>query len=58
LIPFEVDLRDKVKPIEDFHNWLFANEGPGILNWLIAGFLDRQEHGFAEPECVEEFGRQ
>jgi putative DNA primase/helicase len=29
-----------------------ATELPGILNWLIAGCLDWQRHGLAEPEAV------
>lgn len=54
LIPFTVDLRDKVKPIPDFDKWLILNEGPGILAWLVRGFLDYQGNGLQEPEIVTE----
>lgn len=52
LIPFAVDLRQKVKPIADFDRWLVKHEGPGILAWLVRGYLDYREHGLTEPSCV------
>ena len=54
LIPFNVDLRDKVAPIPDFDQWLVKNEGPGILAWLVRGYLDYRENGLIEPDCVRE----
>ncbi|TWU10813.1 DNA primase family protein [Allorhodopirellula heiligendammensis] len=54
LIPFSVDLRKKVKPIADFDRWLVKHEGPGILSWLVRGYLDYREHGLQEPSCVTE----
>ena len=29
-----------------------ANEGPGILRWLVEGCLEWQQHGLDEPEAV------
>jgi putative DNA primase/helicase len=52
VIPFTVDIRTKTSPIPDFDRTLVEAEGSGILNWLIAGCLDYQKHGFIEPECV------
>lgn len=54
LIPFVVDLREKVKPVPDFDKWLVKHEGPGILAWLVRGFLDYQEHGLQEPKTITE----
>ena len=57
LIPFEVDLRDKVDPIPDFHMVLAKEEGPGILNWLLDGYRQYvQQGGFDEPEAVKRSG--
>ena len=53
LIPFTVDLREKVAPIPDFHRWLVQNEGSGILNWLLAGYRDYRANGFIEPQTVK-----
>lgn len=52
LIPFTVDLRTVTDPIDNFDEILANEEGPGILNWLIAGYRDFRENGFKEPECV------
>ncbi len=52
LIPFRVDLRTVTQPIPDYHKMLVAEEGPGILNWLIDGFQDWQANGFIEPRSV------
>ena len=52
LIPFGVDIKDRVKPIPDFDKWLVQHEGPGILAWLVQGYLDYRENGFSEPASV------
>ena len=52
LLPFTVDIKDKVQPIPDFDKWLVQHEGPGILAWLVRGYLDYQENGFIEPASV------
>jgi putative DNA primase/helicase len=52
LIPFTVDIRTKIKPIPDLDKWLVANEGPGILAWLVRGYLDYRQHGLVEPSIV------
>lgn len=54
LIPFTVDLSNKVKPIKGFDRWLVQNEGPGILAWLVRGFMAYQREGLIEPEAVTE----
>jgi len=53
LIPFSVDVRTKVKPIPDFDKWLVQHEGPGILAWMVRGYLDYKEYGLQEPESVQ-----
>lgn len=35
IIPYQCERPEK--PIPEFAKWLFVNEGPGILNWLIEG---------------------
>ncbi len=57
LLPFSVDLRTKVEPIADFDRWLVANEGPGILAWLVRGFQDWRQNGFIEPSKVTQATR-
>jgi putative DNA primase/helicase len=52
LIPFRVDLRKVTEPIPDYHKLLVLEEGPGILNWLLAGFRDWKANGFIEPQSV------
>ncbi len=54
LIPFVVDLRQKVAPIPNFDEVLAKEEGPGILNWMIGGYLDYQANGLLEPEVVKD----
>jgi putative DNA primase/helicase len=54
LIPFVVDLRNKVAPIANYDEVLFIEEGQGILNWIVDGFLDYQEFGLLEPEVVKD----
>ncbi|MCA9136757.1 MAG: PriCT-2 domain-containing protein, partial [Planctomycetales bacterium] len=56
LIPFDVNLKDRVKPIPDYHNWLVKNEGPGILNWLLEGFAKYQRDGLHDPPEVVKRG--
>lgn len=52
LIPFSVNIGKKVEPIKDFDRWLVRNEGPGILAWLVQGYLEYQREGLKEPEVV------
>ena len=52
LIPFLVDLRKVTTPIPDLDKILVDEEGPGILNWLLAGYRDFKRNGFVEPPCV------
>lgn len=52
VIPFAVDLRTKVSSIPDYHRHLVRDEGPGILNWLLAGYRDYKQQGFGDPEAV------
>jgi putative DNA primase/helicase len=50
MIPFDVVIpKDERDP--HFGNKL-EDEGPGILQWMIDGCLDWQEHGLAPPETV------
>jgi putative DNA primase/helicase len=58
VIPFTVDLRNKVTPIPDYHRQLVETEGPGMLNWLLDGYRDYREHGFIEPDAVKQLGRE
>ena len=53
LIPFVVDLRKVTIPIPDLDKILVESEAAGILNWMIAGYIDYMQHGFVEPECVK-----
>ena len=53
LIPFLVDLRKVTTPIPDLDKILVETEGPGILRWLLDGWIDYRRHGFIEPECVK-----
>lgn len=52
LIPFTVDIGQRTTPRPGMAQWLFENEGPGILNWLLAGYRDWRQNGFAEPLAV------
>jgi len=52
LIPFLVNIRDKVAPIADFDKWLIQHEGRGILAWLVRGHLDYLANGLIEPDAV------
>ncbi len=57
LIPFAVDISDKVRPIPDYHLWLAEHEGSGILNWLLDGYRSYRRGGFTEPQCVTDAGK-
>ena len=50
LIPFNVTIPDADQDKQ--LNEKLRAERAGILNWLLAGFLDWQRGGFAEPEEV------
>lgn len=52
LIPFEIDIRKKTKPIPDFEKTLVEQEASGILNWLLAGFRLYRAEGLIEPPAV------
>ncbi|WP_436715067.1 phage/plasmid primase, P4 family [Roseiconus lacunae] len=54
LIPFAVNIRDRVDPVPGFHKRLVDSEGPGILNWLLAGFQNYRQNGFIEPAAVRD----
>ncbi|MCS7470886.1 phage/plasmid primase, P4 family [Stieleria sp. ICT_E10.1] len=58
IIPFAVDLRQRVKPKPDYHAEIIANEGPGVLNWLFVGYRDYRENGFVEPQAVKRLTQQ
>lgn len=59
LIPFKVRIKEKVKTVvKDFDRWLVRNEGPGILAWLVKGYLDYQTNGLIEPSCVTDATKQ
>ncbi len=51
-IPFEVKFRNTEKEIKDYADILVAEEGSGILNWMIAGLKQYREKGLAHPEDV------
>lgn len=55
VIPFTVDLRQKVASIPDYHKQLVREEGPGIVNWLLEGYRDYvATGGFVEPSAVKD----
>ncbi|HMB02696.1 MAG TPA: phage/plasmid primase, P4 family, partial [Isosphaeraceae bacterium] len=51
LIEFRVFIPPEDR-IKDFDKALIAEEGPGILAWLVRGCLDWQRVGLAEPPAV------
>jgi P4 family phage/plasmid primase-like protien len=51
LIPFDVFIPPEER-IKDLDKILIAEEGPGILNWLVQGCLEWQRTGLAEPQAV------
>ncbi len=53
IIPFTVDISKKVKPVPDFAGILATEEGSGILNWLLAGWMRYQtQQAIVEPDAV------
>lgn len=54
IIPFTVNIGEKTKPIKGFDKWLVDNEGPGILRWLVEGYLAYRREGLVEPDAVLE----
>lgn len=48
-VVFGQDGRDEVM---DIGRRLVAEEGPGILNWILAGIEAYREHGLTEPEAL------
>jgi putative DNA primase/helicase len=57
LIPFSTVFRGDGE-VYDFARKILAAEGAGILNWLLAGLRDFQEHGLGEPEAVKELAQE
>jgi len=51
LLPFIFTIPDN-KKILNLAQKLVAEEGAGILAWMIAGCLDYQENGLVSPEVV------
>ncbi len=56
LIPFTVDISQRVEPKKDYHLELIGTEASGILNWLLEGYQSWQSNGksFHEPSYVTE----
>lgn len=54
LIPFTVNLKERVKPIPDFDKWLVKHEGRGILAWMVRGYRDYKSNGLIEPDVVKQ----
>jgi putative DNA primase/helicase len=52
LLPFQYKVPE-AKKIEGLADILVAEEGPGILAWIIAGAVDHFAHGLREPESVK-----
>lgn len=53
IIPFDVFIPTE-KRIKNFSDVLVAEEGPGILRWMVDGCLDWQRVGLAEPARIVE----
>lgn len=52
LVPFDVQIPKAERiPLPELVESLMA-EGPGILNWLVAGLIDYLEGGLADPKAV------
>jgi len=51
-IPFEVKFRNTEKEIKNYADILLAEEGSGILNWMLTGLEQYRETGLAHPEDV------
>src|SRR5690606_3993280 len=52
LLPFEYKVPEE-KKIENLADILVAEEGPGILAWIIQGAVDHFAKGLREPESVK-----
>lgn len=57
IIPFNTILVDEGE-ISDYAHKVLALELDGILNWVLAGLRDYQEHGLGEPGSVHEVVRE
>lgn len=53
LVPFNVDLRDRVDLVDDFAGTL-ADEYPGILAWFVQGAVDWHQDGLRPPAAVQQ----
>ncbi len=53
IIPFDVFIPPD-KRIKNYSDILVAQEGPGILQWMVEGCLEWQQIGLAEPARVTE----
>ncbi len=53
LVPFVRSFSGTARD-EHLEDYLREHEGPGILNWLIAGCLAWQAHGLGEPAAVRD----
>lgn len=51
-IPFEVKFRGTSSEIKNYAEVLVREEGPGILNWCIAGVMAWRKQGLQHPEDV------
>lgn len=56
LIPFKVNLGEQpgFRVIKNFHAVMAKEEGPGILNWLLAGFSAYVAEGLDAPKAVND----
>jgi putative DNA primase/helicase len=52
LVPF-LQVIPRSEQIEKYHEQLVATEGPGILNWMLAGCDAYQQEGLGVPEAVQ-----
>jgi putative DNA primase/helicase len=53
-IPFEVKFRGTSAEIKNYAEVLVREEGPGILNWCIAGVMAWRKDGLQHPQDVAE----
>jgi putative DNA primase/helicase len=51
IIPFDVFI-PPAERIKNYSDILVAEEGPGILNWLVEGCLQWQQTGLCEPDVI------
>ncbi len=55
MLPFNVDIRKRTEPVKGLASKLVSERGPGILRWMVQGFIDWQsEGGLVEPQSVRE----